>query len=264
MERRRLLRAALAMALAAGATGTAAAGPPRPGRKPAPPRPRLIMLDPGHGGHDPGALGDGGVMEKDVVLDIARIMAELIDVAGAGRVRVALTRTRDEFLPLPRRVEIARAAQADLFLSIHADSAPNAQARGISAYTLSNKATDAFAAGLAKRENLAGGLNLGAADNDVAGILADLTLRHTANAALVARQRLVAGAGKRLTLLDNPMRAARFAVLRAPDVPSVLIETGFLSNAEDGKLLASAAGRQRVAGVLAQEVVAVMGMAPFA
>ena len=169
--------------------------------------------------------------------------------------------------PLAERVAIARDAGADLFISIHADSAPNRDARGLSAYTLSDKASDDFAFALAKQENLAdgsGGIDLRHTRPQVAAILSDLVARHTVTASLMAKSSLVEGAGRSLRLLDNPKRSANFAVLKAPDVPSVLIETGFLSNPRDEDLLRDVAQRRRIADVLSRELADVMTSAPFA
>lgn len=273
MDRRRLLRLALTLPAALAAltaslpAGAADGKPPSPSAKPsakAGRRPRLVVLDPGHGGADPGAVGTRGTLEKDVTLDIAREMAR--QLGQRQGVTVRLTRDDDRFLALEERVALARKADADLFLSIHADSAPNPQARGLSAYTLSDKASDAFASRLAQQENRAdrfGGPKAGGGAQVVRDILLDLTARHTRNASLVARQRLVRGAGKELRLLDNPMRSANFAVLKAPDVPSVLVETGFLSNLQDEAILSDATARRVVARVLAREVAVILAGRSF-
>ncbi|HYE50913.1 MAG TPA: N-acetylmuramoyl-L-alanine amidase [Azospirillaceae bacterium] len=253
-----LFPAGAASAAVREAAAPAAKGAPRK----APP-PRLVMIDPGHGGKDPGTIGASGLMEKDVTLDIAKELAR--QLGRAKGVTARLTRDTDVFLSLKERVEIARAAKADLFISVHADSAPNARARGLSAYTLSEKASDEFAQALAQQENLADGLgvDLKHTDAEVAAILLDLAARHTMTAALAAKQSIIQGAGRDLALLDNPMRSANFAVLKAPDVPSVLVETGFLSNRQDEAQLRDAAKRRRIAGVLAREVSALISAAPF-
>lgn len=234
-----------------------------PGRKPKPPR--LIMIDPGHGGHDPGAIGKHGTYEKDVTLDIAR---RLVDNLNQGTGVIAkMTRRTDIFLPLKERVSIARDARADLFISIHADSAPTQAARGLSAYSLSEKGTDKFARELADRENSVdevGGVDLKGTEPDVAAILMDLTARHTRNAALKAKKQIVRGMRGKWQLLDNPMRAANFAVLRAPDIPSILLETGFLSSIKDEALLRDAAQRQRIAALLSKEMASLLSSPPFA
>lgn len=234
-----------------------------PGRKPKPPR--LIMIDPGHGGHDPGAIGKHGTYEKDVTLDISRRLVENLN--QGGNVLAKLTRRTDVFLPLKERVNIAREARADLFISIHADSAPTQAARGLSAYSLSEKGTDKFARELADRENSVdeiGGVDLKGTEPDVAAILMDLTARHTRNAALKAKKQIVRGMRGKWQLLDNPMRAANFAVLRAPDIPSILLETGFLSSIKDEALLRDAAQRQRIAGLLSKEMTSLLSSPPFA
>lgn len=264
--RRRLLRLAITVPAAAGALLAApalAAGDRRPGRKPE--RPRLVMIDPGHGGVDPGAIGTRGTEEKHVTLDIARETVRLLSTEHG--VWAKLTRNDDRFLPLRERVELAQAARADLFVSIHADSAPNREARGLSAYTLSDKGSDAFAVALARQENAVdrlGGVDLHGAKAVVRDILLDLTARHTRRASLIARQLIVDGAGHDLRLLDNPMRSANFAVLKAPDIPSVLIETGFLSNPDDEAILRDPRARRAVARVLAREMAAVLSRPSFA
>lgn len=251
------------------ASPAAAAPTNGPQRKPEPPvavpNRRLVVIDPGHGGHDPGAIGVRGTLEKEITLDISREIARRL--RGVSGVAVKLTRDTDLFLPLAERVAIARDAGADLFISIHADSAPNRDARGLSAYTLSDKASDDFAFALAKQENLAdgaGGIDLRHTRPQVAAILSDLVARHTVTASLMAKSSLVEGAGRSLRLLDNPKRSANFAVLKAPDVPSVLIETGFLSNPRDEDLLRDGAQRRRIADVLSRELADVMTSAPFA
>ena len=226
---------------------------PAPIRKPQ--TPRLLMIDPGHGGHDPGAIGLSGTKEKDITLDIARRMAEVL-IKETG-IDVKLTRERDVFLPLGERVKLGREARADMFVSIHADSAPNQGARGLSAYTLSEKASDQFASMLAEQENkvdLLGGLDLGVEDKDVASILFDLTARHTRNTAQRVKVGFIKAVGRRLHLLEEPMRSANFAVLRSPDVPSMLIETGFLSNRRDESLLRKPTSRQKIANLMAKEL----------
>jgi N-acetylmuramoyl-L-alanine amidase len=279
MKRRLLIQLALsapllgfgtsgvASLLAAGPASAATRDPPQ--RKPEPPagtaNRRLIVIDPGHGGHDPGAIGIKGTLEKEITLDISREIARRLRAARG--VAVKLTRETDIFLPLAERVAIARDAGADLFVSIHADSAPNRDARGLSAYTLSDRASDDFAFALAKQENLAdgaSGIDLRHTRPQVAAILSDLVARHTVTAALMAKGSLIEGAGRSLRLLDNPKRSANFAVLKAPDVPSVLIETGFLSNDRDEELLRDGAQRRRIAEVLSRELAEVMTNAPFA
>lgn len=265
MERRRLLQLALAVPLAgAGALLFPAEAGAQTKARPAP-RTRMVVVDPGHGGIDPGAIGARGTREKDITLHIAQELARLL--TRQHRLGVRLTRDGDRFLSLGERVDTAREARADLFVSIHADSAPNREARGLSAYTLSEKSSDSFAAALARKENAVdrlGGPDLKDAKKAVKEILLDLTARHTRHAALVARHSIVKGAGKDMLLLDNPMRSANFAVLKAPDVPSVLLETGFLSNPKDEALLRDPKARQKIARVLAREIAGLVARAPFA
>jgi N-acetylmuramoyl-L-alanine amidase len=249
--------AGLAVTLALPVVALAAGNPVLPPRKPKPPR--VLMLDPGHGGHDPGAIGRNGTREKDVTIDIALEMAALM--AKEPGIDPRLTRSSDLFLPLAERVNLGRTAKADLFLSIHADSAPNPAARGLSAYTLAEKASDSFAKALAEQENrvdFAGGVVPPDMDRDVAAILFDLTARRTRNTAQRAKYSFVSSIGKALPLLENPMRSANFAVLRSPDVPSMLIETGFLSNAKDEAILANATQRQKIARLIAREIVTIL------
>jgi N-acetylmuramoyl-L-alanine amidase len=244
---------------------TREAPPRKPDREAPPLQRRLVVIDPGHGGHDPGAIGVRGTLEKEITLDISREIARKL--RGTRGVSVRLTRDDDIFLPLADRVAVARDAGADLFISIHADSAPNRDARGLSAYTLSDKASDDFSFALAKQENLAdgaGGIDLRHTRPQVAAILSDLVARHTVSASLMAKSSLVEGAGRSLRLLDNPKRSANFAVLKAPDVPSVLIETGFLSNERDEELLRDRSQRRRIADVLSRELAGLLTSAPFA
>lgn len=255
-----LLLAAGAGALFARPAEAARAGdhPPRPRPKPRLKPPAVIVLDPGHGGRDPGAIGYRGTHEKDVTLEVCRAVRSALAVDRA--VKVLLTRSDDRFLALPDRVEIAQAARADLFVSIHADAAPNPAARGLSAYTLSEKASDDFAGQLADRENKVDsiyGVDLRRTDRETAAILLDLARRHSHNASLAARKRIVEAAADGWRLLDNPMRSANFAVLKSAEVPSVLVETGFLSNPEDERVLRDPRARGRIAKLLAGELAAV-------
>ncbi len=233
-----------------------------PERKPR--APRLLMIDPGHGGHDPGAIGKSGLQEKDVTLDIARHMAAALK--GRTDVNVKLTRERDAFLSLNERVWRGRDARADLFVSVHADSAPNKAARGLSVYTLSEKASDEFAHEIAEKENHAdvvGGVDLSQADQEVAEILFDLAARRARNTAQRAKVNFVRAMGRRWQLLDRPMRAANFAVLRSPDVPSMLVETGFLSNLKDEKILRQPKQRQKIARIMAREIATLLNGSLF-
>jgi len=252
VRRRDLLTAMLTgMLLASGRREGQAASPPLP-----PPKPggAVIVLDPGHGGRDPGAIGRGGTREKDVTL--ATCLAIRDQMAGSD-LAVILTRDSDHFLSLTERVEIAHQHRADLFVSIHADAAPNLRARGLSAYTLSEEASDSLAKAIAEQENAVDdlyGLDLSDTDQHTAAILLDLALRIAREDSRRAQRHIVQGVASDWPLLDNPRRSANFAVLRSGEIPSVLVETGFLSNPEDERLLADPAGRRRVATALAREI----------
>lgn len=209
----------------------------------------LVVIDAGHGGHDPGAISPfGGAREKDVTLALARAIRD--DLVAGGRVRVALTRADDRFLVLEERYGIARRLKADLFLSVHADAAANEEARGASVYTLSEVASDREAARLAARENKANilnGVDLGAHSSEVSSILLDLAQRETMVIASDFARLLQREASDDMTFRTTAHRFASFVVLKAPDTPSILFETGFLSNREDAEFLGSKAGREKVA-----------------
>ncbi len=217
-----------------------------------------IVVDPGHGGVDPGAIGTSGTHEKDITLAMAREVRRLLE--QSGRYRVSLTRDEDVFIRLRDRISIARQHSADLFISIHADSMGNGNSatRGASIYTLSENASDAEAAGLAARENRAdiiAGVDLTRENRDVTSILIDLAQRETMNHSIVFARQLVSEMGREVQLLpQNPHRFAGFAVLRAPDVPSVLIELGYLSNRDDEQLLNRPVHRTKVAGGIVRAI----------
>lgn len=207
----------------------------------------LIMIDAGHGGQDPGAIGLHGTREKDITLNYARALRDALQ--RSGRYRAALTREGDHFVMLPERVSIARKAKADIFISLHADSNPKPEARGLSIYTLSENASDDESAALAERENKADiipGINLNGADADVASILIDLTQRETMNKSALLADAVVDGLQGKITKLSKTHRFAGFRVLKAPDIPSVLVELGFLSNETDERLLLSPDYREAV------------------
>ncbi len=259
--RRKFIQAGLAASVIGacwlGQSGTswAASKPSRPVPVRKPQAPRLLMIDPGHGGRDPGAIGRLGTQEKDITIDIARRMADAL--SGQPGVIVKLTRDRDEFLPLQERVRIGREAHADLFVSIHADSAPNRDARGLSVYTLSTKASDNFSKRLADHENeadLMGGMDLPPADKEVTAILMALAARRTRNTAQHARARFIQALSRNWHMLDPPMRAANFFVLRAPDVPSMLVETSFLSNPRDEQILRQPVQREKIARLMSKSL----------
>ncbi len=209
----------------------------------------LVVIDAGHGGHDPGAISPhGGQREKDITLAIAKKIRDKL--AATGRIRVALTRENDKFLVLQDRFGIARKIGADLFISIHADSAGSHQANGGTVYTLSEVASDREAQKLASRENKAdiiNGINLGGADDNVSSILIDLTQRETMNVSADFAKILLREAKPNMRLRSNSHRFASFVVLKAPDTPSILFETGYLTNERDVKFLSTAAGQSKIA-----------------
>lgn len=207
----------------------------------------LIVIDAGHGGQDPGALGLHGTHEKDVTLNYARALRDAL--VKSGRYRAELTRDSDTFILLPDRVAIARKKKADLFISLHADSNPKPDARGLSVYTLSETASDAEAEALAERENkvdIVPGIDLSTTDPDVASILIDLTQRETMNKSALFADAVVGSLHNRITKLPRTHRFAGFRVLKGPDIPSVLVELGFLSNANDERLLLTSQYREAV------------------
>jgi N-acetylmuramoyl-L-alanine amidase len=219
--------------------------------------PPVVVIDPGHGGIDSGAIAPSGVEEKEVVLAVAKKLAEKLE--RTKQLRVVLTRYDDTFVQLNDRVQIARMNNAKLFISIHADSISRkeGEARGATVYTVSDKASDAEAAKLADKENkadLIAGVDLSNKSDDVAGILFDLAHRETKNFSGLFARTLVGRMQSATQMHKTPLRSAGFIVLRAPDVPSVLLELGFLSHPEDVKLLTSAAWRDKVAGAMAEAV----------
>ena len=217
----------------------------------------LVVLDPGHGGIDTGTKGPNGQTEKDIVLDFAKRLEEKIETAG--KYRVLLTRSEDSFVPLAERVRFAREAGAALFISIHADSLPHREgdAQGATVYTLSETATDPAAARLAEQENRAdviAGVDLKDQPDDVAGILIDLAQRETKTFSVQFASKLV-GIMKRTTRLHKePIKSAGFRVLRAPDVPSVLVELGYVSNKDDLQSLSSDSWRDHTADSIASAI----------
>lgn len=222
----------------------------------------LVVIDAGHGGHDPGA-GAGGLAEKDVTLAAAGAVARRM-VAG-GRLRVALTRSADRFLALRERWQIAQRLGADLFVSIHADAAPGAGGSGATVYTLAETASDAEAARTARRENeadLLAGADRSAEQAGVRAILADLTERETHERAARFADLVVREADGRVPLRRDPRAAAALLVLRAPEVPSVLVEIGYLTSAADRGFLTSERGRAAIAATLTDAAEAHFATAP--
>jgi len=217
----------------------------------------LVVLDPGHGGIDTGTKGPNGEMEKDIVLQLAERLRQRIE--QAGKYRVLMTRTDDTFVPLADRVRFARNANASLFVSIHADALPRREgdAQGASVYTLSDTASDSEAARLAEQENRAdiiAGVNLKTEPEDVAGILLDLAERETKGFSLQFARKLLADLKTVTRLHKEPLKSAGFRVLRAPDIPSVLIELGYVSNHSDLESLLSESWQNRTADKIAQAI----------
>lgn len=237
---------------------------PRPSVAPAtsarsPNRRLRVAIDAGHGGVDPGNLGVIGVPEKTIVLNMARSVKKAIE--NKTPYEVIMVRDRDIYVPHRERFQIARHAGADLFISIHADSLEksrkNAKVRGATVYTLSEKASDAEAAALARRENrsdLIAGVDLVGESDEVTSILLDLVNREKMNYSAQFAGMVIDELKGRVYLRKNPHRFASLLVLKAPDVPSVLVEVGYLSNRKDAKYLNSADGKTQVSGAIASAV----------
>lgn len=217
-------------------------------------RPFVVAIDPGHGGHDPGAVGPQGTREKDVVLAVSRKLKARINAASG--MKAVLTRESDKFVPLRERINIARKYKADLFVSIHADANASSRVHGSSVYILSdNGASSEAAALLARSENQAyqvrvGDVELSGQDSNIASILLDLSMNATMDRSLELAQRTL----KELAVVSNPLRrkveSAAFVVLKAPDVPSMLVETAFLSNPAEEKRLRTPHYQQKLANAI--------------
>ncbi|MCB1541070.1 MAG: N-acetylmuramoyl-L-alanine amidase, partial [Rhodoblastus sp.] len=220
-----------------------------------PPVKPLVVIDAGHGGVDMGAVGAKSIYEKDVVLDVARRLAAKLE--AGGRMRTLLTRDADEFVPLADRVKIARKASAALFVSIHADMLNETSVHGATVYTVSDRASDAEAARVAAAENAAdkaGGMAESEEIGDVNDILFDLTRRETRAIGHQFAVSLIDFWKAAGDLNKNPIRSAGFVVLKAPDVPSVLLELGYMSNERDLAKLNSEEWRQTAANRVAQSI----------
>ncbi len=216
---------------------------------------KLIAIDPGHGGVDPGATGISGVREKELMLAQAHEIKRRLE--ATGRFRVVLTRRRDVFVRLRQRIAIARAAGADLFISLHADTIANPKVRGGAIYTLSERASDKEAATLAARENNAdmiAGVDLAGRDREVVNILINLAQRNSKNESAKFARVLTVELRKTMRLLRRTHRFAGFAVLKAPDIPSVLVELGYLSNPVDERNLRRTKHRTKVAEAFVRAV----------
>ncbi|MDG6094109.1 N-acetylmuramoyl-L-alanine amidase [Acetobacter sp. AN02] len=219
-----------------------------------PPAP-LIVLDPGHGGKDPGAIGYAGTYEKHISVATAAELRR--HIMGTGRYRVALTRSEDHFIPLEGRVEFAQKHGAALFISMHADALHDHNVRGASVYTLSSRASDSQSAALATTENNAdtfGGSHVHATSPEVQKILASLVSEETRSGSAHMAQAVVGSFRSRIALLSNPSRHAAFVVLKAADIPSVLVEMGFMSNPADETALRQSAHRTRIATAMCDAI----------
>nr|WP_235633423.1 N-acetylmuramoyl-L-alanine amidase [Aquibium oceanicum] len=214
-----------------------------------PDRPFTVVIDPGHGGIDGGAKAVDGTAEKEITLTFSKVLQEQLE--QSGRYNVFLTRDDDTFLRLDERVGIARQHEADLFISIHADTINIRNISGATVYTISEKASDSLAKAAAERENLAdsvAGIEIAEENQQVADILFDLVRRETHGFSVSFARSLVGELSDTIELINNPQRSAGFRVLRAPDVPSVLVELGYLSNPKDVAKLEDPEWRAKAAG----------------
>jgi N-acetylmuramoyl-L-alanine amidase len=218
-------------------------------------RKRVVVIDPGHGGIDSGTSGIDGSMEKNLVLDEGKRLARVLQSRGYV---VHMTRDTDIYIPLPERVSIARGYGADLFISLHADSNPDVTVNGASVYTLSESGSDKEAAALARKENqsdIIAGVDLTGQDDTVSHILIDLAQRDTINRSVRFAETVVQKLSQATDILPRtPHRSAAFAVLKAPDVPAVLIELGYLTNSHDCSQMGTAGWRDGVANAIAEGV----------
>ena len=213
----------------------------------------IVLIDPGHGGRDPGAAGvSGAKLEKDLTLAMARELADLLE--QRGRVRVALTREKDVYLTLEQRAGLARQLQAGLFLSLHMDSAPNPLAKGATVYSLSDVASSAEAARFAAAENAADGALSSEADDSVRALLADVALREQMEESAGLAERMLRKAAGSVELRPRPHQFAAFHVLRRAETPAVLIEAGYISNVDDEAMLQTREGRAPLVLALARAV----------
>lgn len=237
-----------------------ASSPPIPTskrRKPAHAK-RIIVIDPGHGGIDPGAVASSGLKEKDIVLAFSETLRA--ELEKSGRYKVVMTRVQDSYIPLRKRVEIGRQNGADLFISVHADALPGRNATkvtGAAVYTLSEDASDVEAKALAAKENrsdIIAGVELPPDSNDVTNILIDLAQRETKNLSIGFADTLLDGISGKTNVRKKARRFAGFRVLKAPDVPSVLLELGYITNPTEAKRLKSSAWRREVAAAVSNAV----------
>jgi N-acetylmuramoyl-L-alanine amidase len=233
----------------------AAAAPPRAIKKRTKNAQRIIVVDAGHGGNDPGSPSSIGISEKRITLQTARVLKK--ELEKNGNFKVYLSRDRDVYVPHRRRFGVARKHQADLFISLHGDSFKSNKVRGATVYTLSERASDSEAAALARRENksdIIAGIDLEEETDDVSSILIDLARRETMNYSARLATLLVPELKRNINLRKNTHRFANFLVLKAPDVPSILIEMGYLTNKADARRMASKEGQQKIAKSIRQAV----------
>jgi len=226
-----------------------------PAAQPPAPHKMVIALDPGHGGMDPGASSHDGMKEKEIVLAFALSLKQAL--LATGRYDVVMTRDDDHFLKLEDRAKIAHDHKADLFIAVHADTLDDASVRGTTLYTVSDKASDAVADALAQKENRAdiiAGLDLGKQREEVANALIALTQRESKSQSTIFARKAVAEIKPVTQLTSQPIRSAAFVVLKAPDVPSILMELGYLSNKQDRAMLASEDWRKGMAQAMARAV----------
>ncbi|MDX1711150.1 MAG: N-acetylmuramoyl-L-alanine amidase, partial [Rhodovibrionaceae bacterium] len=214
-----------------------------------------IVIDPGHGGVDPGAIGVSGIYEKDLVIEYARELKRQLE--ATGRFNVAMTRDKDIFIRLRDRIAIAQQYDGDLFVSLHANTHKSRNIRGASVYTLSENSSDAEAAALAAKENKAdviAGVDLSDKPEVVSQILIDLAQRETMNTSKVFANDLVSELGQVTKLLRNTHRFAGFAVLKSPNIPSVLVEIGYMTNPQEERMLGTPAHRKKVMRALVRAI----------
>ncbi|WP_099026171.1 N-acetylmuramoyl-L-alanine amidase family protein [Bombella saccharophila] len=222
----------------------------------APPPKPVIMLDPGHGGKDPGAIGVSGTYEKHIAVAAATELQRML--MASGQYQVVLSRNDDRFIPLAGRVELAHKHKADLFISMHADALHQPQVRGASVYTLSGNASDKQTAALAETENsadrFAGHAGIGGVPAEVEAILNSLIHEETRRGSAHMAASVIQAFQNRVQLLHHPSRHAAFRVLKSGDIPSVLVEMGFMSNHLDEQALRRAAHRTQVAQAMKQAI----------
>ena len=219
-------------------------------------RKRIIIIDPGHGGKDSGAIGLYKNLEKDITLKVGLLIKN--EFKKYPNYKIVLTREKDYFIKLRNRTRIAKQNNADIFISLHADFNRNSRARGISLYTLSERASDKEAAALARRENrsdLIDGVDLSSETSEVTSILLDLTKRDTLNQSSLLVNFLIDSFKKDMNLLQRTHRYAGFAVLKSLDIPSVLIEMGYLSNKHDSKLLVTESYQKKLSKKIVKAII---------